>query len=386
MTLSLVGPLIQLVDNGAVVLTKPLATTTQIQISGGVTFSTTPFTLTVDNSGGLIALPGNPIPAIVFNGAFNAMPGGTVNNSLIVTGTPGADVPLATTTHVFVNNLQYIVFTNTQQVTLQGGPGDIGFLFDDAAGSHTLTASPTGATLPTAGGLTLAATAFPQVRSFAVPGTTDTANLSDSNGVDEFVGTPDYAYLTGTAVTYLNLVSGFRTTNATATTAGDFALLFDSPGADTFTASPTAANLTNGTSYALNATGFVNVRASSQGGGDTANLTDSAAADLFRSTQSFTFLGSISGSYLNLAIGFATYNATGSSSTGNDTADLYDTPGNDTFTQGVPNADGGKLTTPTYVVNISKFGTVRITSSAGSTDTLVPGTINYSFSKVGPWM
>jgi hypothetical protein len=378
MTLSLVGPLVTLLDNGVVVRTKALASTTQVQVSGANGFSNT---LTVDNnSGGLIALPGNPIPAIVFTGGTGA----GANNSLVVTGTPAADVPVATTTYVFVNNQQFTVFTNTQAVTLQGGAGDIGFLFD-GAGNNTLTASPTSASLPTGGGLTLTASNFPQVRTFAGSGQ-DTANLSDSTGVDEFVGTPGYAYLTGTAVTFLNLVSGFRTVNATATTAGDFALLFDSAGTDTFTASPTTASLTNGTGYTLTANGFVNVRASSQGGGDVATLTDSAAADTFRSTSAYTFLGSNSGSYLNLALGFATYNATGSSSTGPDTADLYDTPGNDTFTQGVPDADGGQLTTPNYTVNISKFGTVRITSSLGGVDVFVPGVINYSFSKVGPWV
>src|SRR5262249_51698130 len=213
---------------------------------------------------------------------------------------------------------------------------------------------------------------------------------------DEFVGTPTYAYMTGTTVPFLNLVSGFRTTSASANTAGDFALLFDSAGVDTFSAGPNLARLTNNTTYSLAPDFFSYVRVSSQGGGDTATFFDSGAADLFRSTQSFNFMGAADGSYLDLAIGFTTYNATGSSSTGNDTADLYDTPGNDTFTQGVPDADGGKLVTgaftvnqvsvPSYTVNISKFGTVRITSSNGGTDRVVPGTIGYQFSQVGPWL
>src|SRR5262249_55081622 len=152
---------------------------------------------------------------------------------------------------------------------------------------------------------------YPQVRAFAGTGH-DTANLSDSSGVDEFVGTPSYGYLTGTTVGFLNLVSGFQTVIARSSTPGDFALLFDNPaGSDTFTAAPTSATLSgtlNGTGYASRVDGFALVRASA-GGSDTANLSDSAGDDLFRSTPSYNFLGSVTGSYLNLAIGFATYNA-----------------------------------------------------------------------------
>jgi hypothetical protein len=333
----------------------------------------------VDNAtGGLVG------PNPNFDGGAGA------GNTLTVTGTAGADNMLLTTTFVNVNFAQFTAFTNVQQVTIIGGAapagtGDSGYLFDTAPGNHILNASPTQADLPT-GAVTLTAKTFPQVRSFATGGGQDTANLSDSPGVDLFVGTPTYNYFTGTTTGFLNLTSGFATTTATATTAGDFALLFDSAGVDTFTASPTAASLTNGSSYTLNANGFSNVRASSQGGGDIANLTDTTGAPAtFRSTESVNFLGSNTGSYLNLAIGFTTYNATGNSSSGNDTADLYDAPGNNTFAQGVPDADSGRLTTANYTVNVSHFGTVRITETAGGFDQLIPGSTNFGFSKVGNW-
>jgi hypothetical protein len=381
LTLSLVGHLIELVDNGVLVRTKSLASTTQVQITGANGQNNA---FVVDNNaGGLIALPGNPIPAIVFTGGTGA----GSNNTVLVTGTPAADVCIATPTYIFVNNLQYTVFTNAASVNIfaagvdpMDATGDIGFLFD-ADGNNTLQGGADIASFhrPTQD---LTADTFPQIRAFAGSGQ-DTANVSGN----EFVGTPTYAYVADTVGHSLLIVSGFRTTTAAAGfITGGFALLFDSAGADTFTALPTTASLTDGSSYTLTANGFSYVRASSQGGGDIANLTDvSAAAATFRSTPAYTFLGSNSDSYINLALGFATYNATGNGSTGPDTADLYDTPGNDTFTQGVPNADGGQLTTPNYTVNISKFGTVRITSSLGGTDVLVPGTINYSFSKVGPW-
>src|SRR5262249_13063062 len=183
-----------------------------------------------------------------------------------------------------------------------------GFLFG-GADNNDLQAGPASATLVTPN-LAMTAAGFPQVRAFA--GTDhDSAYLGPSDGVDEFVGTPTYAYMTGTTVPFLNLVSGFRTTSASANTAGDFALLFDSAGVDTFSAGPNLARLTNNTTYSLAPDFFSYVRVSSQGGGDTATFFDSGAADLFRSTQSFNFMGAADGSYLDLAIGFTTFNPHG---------------------------------------------------------------------------
>src|SRR5262249_32059379 len=186
---------------------------------------------------------------------------------------------IVTTTYAAVNSLEFTYFSNVQQVTAaNASPGDMAFLFDDA-GNNTLTATPTSPTLVNTGlNLTLAANGYPQVRAFAATGT-DTAERLDSAGVDEFVGTLSEGYLTGTAVGFLNLVSGFRTVIATSSSPGDFALLFDAVGSnDTFTAAPTSATLSgtlNGTGYANRVDGFAQVRASVSGSG-TANLSDSA--------------------------------------------------------------------------------------------------------------
>src|SRR5262249_2974638 len=127
---------------------------------------------------------------------------------------------------------------------------------------------------------------------------------------------------------------------------------------------------------------FAEVRGNAgAGGSDAAYLSDSAGNDLFRSTPSYTFLGANNGRYLNQAIGFAQYNATAGSG-GNDTAAPDDPPGNDTYTgQGA----GGTLTTPFYSVNITGFGKVRATSSAGGADHLVLGSLSYQFQQFGNW-
>src|SRR5439155_10144645 len=110
-----------------------------------------------------------------------------------------------------------------------------------------------------------------------------------------------------------------------------------------------------------------------------------AGDDLFRSTVSYTFLGANNGSYLDLVLGFATINAAADNG-GNDSADLYDTPGNDVFTGGFTLPTFGSLTTPDSKVTINRFGTVRATSSLGGVDQInLVGAINYSFSAIGPW-
>jgi hypothetical protein len=396
MTLSLVGSLIQLVDNNVVVLTKPLATTTQIQITGANGFNNQ---LTVDNnSGGLIALPGNPIPAIVFTGGTGA----AIPDRLFVTGTPAADTIIATGTYVFVDYQQYIVSNNTGVELTNGGAGDIAFLFGTGDNNGAVEDISDGVksadiSIPNIGLLT--ALGFPQVRMFA-GSSISYAQLGDIWSGSLFVGTPTYSYIASTAggPDSLCVVSGFGTVDALAQFLGDAALLFDSAGADVFTASPQDGTLV-GPGYKLSVTGFDQIRASAgaangnPSGMDTAILTDGPSLDLLRSQTLFagqapfnlTFLNSPVGrSSIDLAFGFATVTTQIAGNSGA-TADLYDSPGDDTFFQGVPSPIDGKLVTPTYTVNVSNFATVRITSSLGGHDVVVPGTITYSFSAVGPW-
>jgi hypothetical protein len=142
---------------------------------------------------------------------------------------------------------------------------------------------------------------------------------------------------------------------------------------------PTYSSL-SGSGFVNQAVGFAQVNAFASGGGDVATLYDSAGDDLFRGTPTYSFLeGS---GFLNMVSGFLQVNAQAGAG-GHDTADLYDSPGNDVYSG---EADTGALIYgPGNLVGVARFGLVRATSSAGGTDHIVLGVIDYTFQPFGNW-
>ena len=67
---------------------------------------------------------------------------------------------------------------------------------------------------------------------------------------------------------------------------------------------------------------------------------------------------------------------------GSDFADLYDSPGNDTF---AGEDSSGHLFGPGYSIRVSQFAVVRATASAGGFDQLVLGSLSYVFQPFGNW-
>jgi hypothetical protein len=326
--------------------------------------SDAPTTLMIDNGfGGLVAL------AIRFDGGLVS------GNGLVLFGTPAADTLFVSTNSATLDATQVVTFSFDVTVTAFGGAGDSAYLFDNPS-AGTLVGTPTYVTL-SGSGYSATASGFPLVS--VIGNGLGFAYLFDSPANDLFVGTPTYSYLQAGAS--LNIVSGFAAVRASSSGGGDLALLFDSAGNDIFVGTPAYSYLA-GHDYINLVTGFAQVRGTSSGGQDAAFLYDGAGDDLFRSTPAYDFLGANNGSYLNLVIGFAQVNATAGAG-GNDTADLYDTPGNDTFTGG---GTTGTLFTPIYTVNINHFGTVRATSSAGGLDHLALGALDYAFSSIGAWL
>jgi hypothetical protein len=354
------GTALELLDNGSVVLSRPLANTTGAVITGADGESDS---LTIDNSAGLIALH----DGLRFDGGAGG------GNALRLLGTSAADTLLLTPTYANLNAAQTVVIVNVQAVTAVGGAGAAAYLFA-GPGDATLSATPAGVAL-SGPGYSLSAGGFPTVSAFAGTGN-NAAYLSDGPGNDLFVSTPSYSYLRVGGS--LNIVSGFQSVRATSSGGSDLALLFDSPGNDTFVSTPTWSYL-KGSGYVNLVAGFAEVRAFSSGGADAAFLYDSAGDDLFRSTPAYSFLAG--SGFLNLVVGFAQVTAIAGAG-GSDTADLYDSPGNDTFTgQG----STGTLTTPTATVTVAHFALVRAGSRAGGTDHLSLGAIDYLFQQYGNW-
>jgi hypothetical protein len=128
------------------------------------------------------------------------------------------------------------------------------------------------------------------------------------------------------------------------------------------------------------ALGFHSVVANATGGGnDTANLYDSAGNDSFYGSSNFS---SLSGQgFSNAAYGFATVNAFHSS--GSDSAALYDSTGDDHL---LAVGNTAQLTYPNSSVNVQGFQTVNATSSQGGNDTQSVRAIDFALKTIGNWM
>jgi hypothetical protein len=341
---SLLGDVVELLDNNVLVAARLLANTTGVQITGAANVADN---LMIDNGfGGPIQVR----DGITFDGG----PGG--GNTLVLVGTTAADSFTLTPTSATIDSVEVVSFSNVQGVTAFGGAGDTASLYD-GPGNNVLLGTPTYATL-SGPNFSNTASGFAQVSAFAARGS-DTAYLFDPAGNGLFIGTPTYSYFqVGNS---LNIVSGFQSVRGSSS-GSDLALLFDSTGNDLFVGTQSYSYLGGGGFLNLVA-GFTQVRGSSAAGGqDAAFLSDSPGNDLFRRTNNYSFLGG--SGFLNLVTGFVQVTATAGSG-GSDTADLYDSPGNDTFT-GNPGASS--LSGAGYTVQVAGFATVSVTGGAGGSD------------------
>jgi hypothetical protein len=193
--------------------------------------------------------------------------------------------------------------------------------------------------------------------AYSTNGGSDTAYFYDSPGNDTFTAYADYnktgkpfATMTGTyGGGFANSATGFATNVAYSTNGGsDTASFYDSPGNDTFVAygdyngaGKTFAELsgTYGGGYADSANGFAtNVAYAVNGGSDTASFYDSPGNDTFSAYADYlasgkeyaSMTGAYGGGFANSASGFSTMDGY-STNGGSDTANLYDSPGNDTL-------------------------------------------------------
>src|SRR5262249_25190716 len=290
-------------------------------------------------------------------------------NALILVGTSDPDTLTLSPTVAVFHAAQVIAFVHAEAVGAYGEAADAAYLFD-GPGDDSLSGTPAQTMLSGSGGSS-AAIGFGSVSAFASGGN-DNAYLFSSPRPAPFVetlfvATPTYAYLQAGAS--LNVVSNFKTVRGFAS----LALLFDSPGNDVFVDLDVA--------Y-LAGDGFLNVaRAfevqgrSGAGGTDVALLFDLAFGnDHLQATPSFSHLVGFSGggNVDALVIGFAQVFVRsngivpfGSTFIGFDSADLDDSPGNDTFSgQG----SYGTLTGPGGSVTIIAFSAVRAKSSSGGFD------------------
>jgi hypothetical protein len=197
----------------------------------------------------------------------------------------------------------------------------------DSTGSATATLNPQTATLTDASSQGPASYQIDLASGFQVIQALETSLVGHNMAVlkgsttaaNSFTSTSTTATLApSSGNTYREYAQGFATVEATSTYATDTAYMFDSPGNDIFTATPTGATMSLATGKTDVVSGFKTVNAYSKyGGTDTANLTDtgssSADAAWLWSTDALMKLGN--GNTVR-AWYFAKYNLQGNGNSG----------------------------------------------------------------------
>ena len=218
--------------------------------------------------------------------------------------------------------------TNVEEVVAvadQGGSQDIAFLYD-SSGDDRAVISPTNAVL-SGSGFHLEVSGFAYTHLIAKNGGNDVATFYGSGDGDSFVARPDYTSMTLMDETFFR-AKGFDQVEIFAPAGNDSWIKFvDGPGNDVFTADPTRSVL-QGPGYSITAhrVAFVHAYAR-EGGTDTAYLYGSEDSDRVVVDQQFikvygdNFFLRAKGFELNIA----------DTLTGDDSAKVLDTPGDDTL-------------------------------------------------------
>ena len=256
------------------------------------------------------------------------------------------------TTFVVANLIQHVGST----ITVGGTDGDDLFEFD---------ASVDGAITITINGLqyTVDATEATDIIFDGGPG--DDAVIltgSDADDVARFYPERGTFEAAGSYLVTFSDVSSITAHGAGA----DAAYMYDSPGADTFTASPFSAEFT-GPGFAYETHGFMynyGYATTADGGRDTAVLNDSAADDKFKldRPQPGQFFGKMyRGDYFNRAKMFEVIVA--NSSGGDDLARFFDSPGDDTFEA---QKGFGRMQGPDFDVTANNYSQMIAFASTGN--------------------
>ena len=292
--------------------------------------------------------------SVVFIGA-----GG--NDTATLTGTVGDDT--------FVSNAGYAYATlfgegfrstiwNCETVQAVASLGDDVAKMYDSPGNDTFNGAPYFSELKVnGGGFSNSAIGFDNVQCFASDGS-DEAVLQDSTGNDHFVaGTGDafggFWYGDGSWVH----TKGFDEVRASASQGGvDQGKLYDSPDDDTFEAAPDYAEI-SGNGFLGRAESFERVSAfATAGGDDRAEFFDGAARDKFIGSSVESMMGDVTGeAFAQLYFNRVKYfeQVTAHATDGDyDRANLYDSPGDDTFDaypqSATLSADGQSITVDNF--------------------------------------
>jgi hypothetical protein len=307
---------------------------------------------------------------------------GNTNLHVLVNGNaPGSDVPFSSVTSIEVTGRDgtnsYTIpaglpapisviggtgadtlIAGANNLTFNGGGGGDAATVTLDANAGTTTLSPTSAAI-TDGSDTIT---LSNVATITVNGNNNaTATLNDSPGNDTFTASPTFGTMTGPG--FSERANGFAGVTAISSAGGsDSAHLSDMSGSNTFTATPATATF-SGTGFSESARGFGAVYGTAAAGTtDTATLSDASGSNSFTGTPTYgLFYGT---GFYNKGTGFVSVLAKAAAGTA-DTATLNDSSGNDTFTA---TPTFGTMTGPGYSNRANGFASLTAISSAGGTD------------------
>ncbi len=216
---------------------------------------------------------------------------------------------------------QAIAFGN-HTVNAAGNDDNL-FIYGDT-GVQAYAATPTQARMPV-GSQLLLGNNFKRVYAYGMGGN-DTATYSGSAADETMTAIAFYTFVnTASTVQYFD---SFKTLTIAGNGGLDIAVMYDSPGVDTFTASDTSFRYTRSGVFNNIANGYDRVYAFSYFGGfDTATLNGSNGNDRLTSVATYSVL--VTPTILQQATGFRTVIVNALS--GNDIATLNDATGNDTL-------------------------------------------------------
>jgi hypothetical protein len=306
--------------------------------------------------------------------AINSISGTSADSADLLDG-PGHNRFYGTpTSSLFVNDDIGTSFAETVNgfgsvYPTQSIGSDIAYLYD-AAGSNTFASNQSTSTL-SGTGYAYTVGNFRYVLAYATSGSNDTASLDDNDTSGNNIFESHQAYSVFYGPTFYNQVSGFTQIAATTTSSADLAFLYDSTGDSRFYGqrdNSVLANTDAGSGYSIQVNQFAHVGANdvatAGAPADSAYLYDSAnGQDRFYGHEFKSYLANADAgtSFYYEANSFA--HVFVPKGTANDTAYLYDSPGNDTF-DAYP--DHSILYGSDYYTRLDQFGTVYAYSSGGN--------------------
>jgi hypothetical protein len=269
---------------------------------------------------------------------------------------------------------QVIAFGN-HTVNAAGNDDNL-FLYGNT-GVQAYVATPTQARMPV-GSQLLIGNNFKRVYAYGMGGN-DTATYSGSSADETMTALWNYTFVNTTST--VQYFESFKSLTVAGNGGLDIAVMYDTAGVDTFTASDTSFQYTRSGVFNNIANGYDRVYAFNYFGGfDTATLNGSSGNDRLTSINNYSVL--VTPTTLQQATGFRTVIV--NAGAGNDTATMHDSPGNDTLNAFAGTAE--LIYANGRTARAIGFDTVNVNGTLGGTNRRNLNSPAYQLKFKGTWV